>query len=133
MESWVIVLISAIAGMIIGSIWYNNKVFGAAWLKEIGLTKKQEEKMHKEGMGRKMALMFFAVLVMSTVLFYATYYSVRLETSLAAGFLLWLGLVATVLVNPVLWKGESWKLYWINSLHYLVSIEAIVIVQTLLK
>jgi Protein of unknown function (DUF1761) len=37
------ILVAAIAAMVIGTIWYNPKVFGTAWIKDIGMTQEQAE------------------------------------------------------------------------------------------
>ena len=39
--NWIAILVSALATLVVGFIWYNPKVFGTAWMKETGLT--QEE------------------------------------------------------------------------------------------
>jgi hypothetical protein len=39
--NWLIILLASIIPLIIGSIWYNPKVFGTAWMKATGLTKQQ--------------------------------------------------------------------------------------------
>lgn len=41
------VLVAAIVPVFVGSIWYNPKVFGTAWMKESGMT---EEKARKANM-----------------------------------------------------------------------------------
>ena len=35
------ILVAAIAAMVIGTIWYNPKVFGTAWMNDIGMTEEQ--------------------------------------------------------------------------------------------
>jgi hypothetical protein len=36
-----ILLASTLVPMIIGAIWYNEKTFGNAWMKETGMTKEK--------------------------------------------------------------------------------------------
>jgi len=38
------------------------------------------------------------------------------------GAVVWLGFVATILINPVLFEGKSWTLYLINSGYQLVCL-----------
>ena len=37
-------------------------------------------------------------------------------------FFNWLGLIAPVTLSPMLWEGKSWKLWFINSGYYFVSL-----------
>lgn len=36
--NWIAIFVSALVTLVIGSIWYNPKVFGTIWMKENGLT-----------------------------------------------------------------------------------------------
>lgn len=38
------ILVAALSSFVVGSIWYNPKVFGTIWMKEAGLTQEQVEK-----------------------------------------------------------------------------------------
>ena len=35
------VIVAGLSTMVIGSVWYNEKVFGAAWMRETGMTKEK--------------------------------------------------------------------------------------------
>ena len=39
--NWIAILVSALATLIVGFVWYHPKVFGTAWMKETGLTEAQ--------------------------------------------------------------------------------------------
>lgn len=93
------ILLAAISTLIVGAIWYAEGVFGKAWMKEAGLTKKDIEE--KEGMGLKFGLTFVFSLVAATglgVLIYLTNTTDALE-ALALGGLV--GLAFTALPNAV--------------------------------
>ena len=36
--NWLALLVAAISTLVVGFIWYNPKVFGTIWMKEIGMT-----------------------------------------------------------------------------------------------
>jgi len=36
--NWIAILLAALSALVIGFIWYNPKVFGNIWMKEIGMT-----------------------------------------------------------------------------------------------
>jgi len=58
------ILVAALATMVIGMIWYNPKVFGNAWMNEIGMT---EEKAKTGNMLKifGFALLFSLMLALS--------------------------------------------------------------------
>jgi hypothetical protein len=39
--NWIAILVSALATLVVGFVWYHPKVFGTAWMKETGLTEEQ--------------------------------------------------------------------------------------------
>lgn len=46
--NWLVTALAALIPMVVGSIWYNPKVLGGAWMKSTGLT---EEELRKANMG----------------------------------------------------------------------------------
>ncbi len=128
--SYIGVLVAAVVSFAIGMAWYSPLLFGKAWMKLMGFTEgKVKEK--KKGMGKTMAAGFAAVLVMSYVMAYIVGFSqaASVTEGAEAGFWVWLGFVATVMLGQVLWEGKPFKLYLINSLHYLVALVAMGIIH----
>ena len=115
MVNYLAVLVAAIAGMVIGFIWYNPKVFGKMWMKLSGVSSKDKpDKLN-------MLLAFISQLVMAYVL--AMFVQVgNLNASLQTSALLWLGFIGTMTLGSVLWQGKSWKLWLLNNAHNLVAI-----------
>jgi len=118
------VLVAAIAGMAIGALWYSPMVFGKAWMTMNKLTMKDMEEAKKRGMTKVYILAFVGHLVMAYVLAHFIGYveSTTVVLGLQLAFWLWLGFIATVFLNTVLWEGKPVKLYLLNVLHYLVVI-----------
>lgn len=58
-------LLAAVANMVIGSIWYNPKVFGTMWMKEIGKT---EEDLKGANMLILFGTTFVFALMLSTAI-----------------------------------------------------------------
>jgi len=114
------VLIAAIVHMLIGMAWYSKSVFGKTWMKLSGL---KEKDLKKDSMGRAMGMGFVAALIMSYVLasFVDFARSTAVIEGMQVGFWLWLGFVATTMVNGVIWEGKPFKLYAINAGYLLVS------------
>ena len=36
--NWLAILVAAIAAFVLGGIWYSPKLFGTAWMQDVGLT-----------------------------------------------------------------------------------------------
>ena len=94
------VLLSGIASMLIGMVYYSDGVFGKTWQK---LSKIDGKKFQKE-MPKIMPVLFVAALVTAYVVAYLTYlyHSFFAGSWLGAGvttaLILWLGVSATTLV-----------------------------------
>lgn len=123
--NYLAILIAAIAGTVIGALWYGP-VFGKLWIRLSGFTKKDMEKAKKQGMGKSYTLAFLGTLIMAGVL-ECLLAEVGATTPLRGatwGFYAWLGFIVTTLLNSVLWEGRPWKIYWLNIGHYLVVLLA---------
>ena len=44
--NWIALIVAAIIPLVTGFIWYNPKVFGAAWMKETGMTEEKAKSMN---------------------------------------------------------------------------------------
>jgi hypothetical protein len=62
--------------------------------------------------------------VLAHSLVYASAYMkvTGVSAGLMAGFWNWLGFIAPVTLGVVLWEGKSWKLWFLQGGHYLVSL-----------
>lgn len=125
--NYLAVLACGIASMVIGMLWYSpSGLFGKAWMRLMGYDKlkpKELEAMKKKGC-KSMAFAFVSSLVMAYVLAHVLSFA-QAETWLdgvQGAFWVWLGFIATVMLGSVLWENKPMKLYWINSLHYLVTL-----------
>ena len=122
----VAVLVAAVVGFGIGMLWYSPLLFSKMWMSLSGLTAKDMGKAKKKGMMQSMVLGFLSLLVMNYVLAHLVDY-MQAKTAMEgmqAGFWLWLGFIATVMLGSVLWENKSWKLYLLNVAHYLVVLLA---------
>ena len=123
--NYLAVLVSAAAGFVIGMLWYSV-LFGKAWMKLSGMDKKKIEKERKKGMAKSYAAGFAVLVVMAFVL--AHFVDMAEATTVLegaqAGFWAWLGFVATIMLNKVLWEGKPFKLYLLDAAHYLVVLLA---------
>jgi hypothetical protein len=122
--NYLAVLVSAIAAMLIGALWYSPLLFGKIWIKSMKFTKKDLDKAKEKGMAKSYAIGFVAVLISAFVLsnvINAMRASTLLDGALI-GFWVWLGFVATVMLNMVLWDSKPVQLYLVNVSYYLVNL-----------
>tara|TARA_Y100000310_G_C20675341_1_gene812719 strand:- start:428 stop:844 length:417 start_codon:yes stop_codon:yes gene_type:complete len=122
--NYLAVLIAAIVSMVIGALWYSQALFGKQWMKLQNFKPKDIAAMKQKGMCKTYALSFLATLVLTYVLATIIGY-VKASTATqgaSIGFLVWLGFVATISLNEVLWAKGSKDLYFLNNAHHLVSL-----------
>lgn len=124
MAGYLGIFVAAIAAMVIGALWYSPMLFGNAWMKMQGWSKKDMEKKKKDtNMGMSYGLMFVGSLVAAWVM------SMLVDFAGASTFLsgavigvwVWLGFGATLSLGSVLWEGKPWNLWMLNNGHTLVS------------
>ena len=118
-----IVLVAAVAGMVIGFLWFGP-LFGKQYMALMNFDKKKMQEAKKKGMGKTYALAYLTSLVMAYVLAYFVSYAgaKTIADGAALGFLVWIGFFATTQLGMVLWEGKPVKLYVITTLHYLVTL-----------
>ncbi len=115
MVNYLAVLVAAIAGMLVGMIWYNPKVLGKIWMKLEGVSPR-----HKPAK-INMLIAFVSQLVMAYVL--SMFIQVgNLGGSLGTSLLIWFGFIGTMTLGSVLWKGKSWNLWFLNNGHNIISL-----------
>lgn len=108
------VLVSAISGFAIGSVWYMPRVFGASWMAMLG----KSETDIKAGFSTKMfAKTFVATLVMVYVLAHFVDYSgaTTVGQGVTTGIWVWLGFVATTMFINALYENKPIRLWAINA------------------
>ncbi|HLD05186.1 MAG TPA: DUF1761 domain-containing protein [Candidatus Nanoarchaeia archaeon] len=117
------ILIAAIAGIVIGGLWYGP-LFGKTWIKLMGITPKQIKECKKKSMGKSYAMCFIGQVITAYVLsmFIQIVGAKTAPSGAMIGFWAWLGFTAMSQLNIVIWEGKSWQLFWLNALHYLVAL-----------
>ena len=125
--NYVAVLVSAIASMALGFVWYGP-LFGKQWMALSGMTQEKIQAVKAKGMGSTYAIAFVGALVMSYVLAHALVFASAymkaegIQAGLAVGFWNWLGFIAPVTLGMVLWDGKPWKLWALINGYNLVSL-----------
>ena len=111
--NWIAVLGAALAGFVIGGLWYGP-LLGKAWQAESGLS---DEAMNSANMGKIFGLTFVLNLVAAFILAHvmATYQHPGLCISAMIGFGIGLGFVATSIGVNYLFARKSLKLFLIDG------------------
>ena len=121
--NYVSVIVSAIVFMIVGFVWYGP-LFGKQWSKLIYKTPEAIAEARKKGMAPSMLGVFVAALVMSFVIAVVlkSLLITTVNAALVAGFMLWLGFIATTMLHRVFFERSPFGLYVLNTLQSLVTI-----------
>jgi hypothetical protein len=122
MVNYLAVLVSSIVGMAIGALWYSPVLFGKLWMQWNNVDAQKLKESQEKGMIKNYIVSFVSVLIMMYILGYFMDLTnvVNVYNGLFVGIALWLGLIATVMINSVLWDDKPVKLYILNISHYLV-------------
>ena len=131
--NYLAVALAAVAAMVLGYLWYSSLLFQKRWMKEVGYTPKDAAKAQKEGM-KSMGSMFLSVLVMAYILAHFVDYvgATDIRGALSAGGWIWLGFIATVMLQPVFFERKSWALYLINASYNLASLLIMAVILVML-
>lgn len=124
------VLVAAVAAMILGFLWYSPVLFGKQWMKLMGIT---QDSKKKEGMVKTMGISFLTEIIMAIVLGSLLMTSMvdSLTNALVFAFMIWLGFIATTMINTVLFDKKPFNLFLINSGYQLGSLLVMAIVFSL--
>lgn len=113
--------------MVVGFLWYGP-LFGRQWIRMMNFTQQDMERAKAKGMGKTYLLSFIGALVTAYVLHHLIVFASAFtgaegaSAGIMAAFWAWLGFVATVTLNNVLWEGRSWKMWLLTNGHQLVSL-----------
>lgn len=120
--NYVAIIVAALANMAIGWLWYSPLLFGKAWIKMVGFSKKDVRKMKKRA-GPAMVGGLITSFIVAYILahFIAVMGASTMELAAQLAFWLWVGFIATVQFGMVLWENKPLKLWLLNASYWLVS------------
>ena len=120
--NWWAIIISAIAATVLGFLWYGL-FFGKTWMDLSGVSQKDIKKAKEKSMTKAYVFNFIATFVMVFVLaLLLEFTGSGITNGLLTGLFVWLGFIATTMLNSVLWEGKPFKLYLLNIFYYLISL-----------
>ena len=80
-------------------------------------------------------LNFISTLILSYVLalFISASQAVTIMQGAIVGFFVWIGFMATLMLNSVLWEGKPVKLYILNIAYHLITVIIMSVILTVWK
>jgi hypothetical protein len=129
------VLVAALAAFFVGFMWHGP-LFGKQWIKMMGIPKSEIDAMKAKGMGPMMPRMVAALVQQVIVALVVAHLAavIGLTDAMQAvmfAVVLWLGFIATTLLNMVLWENKKMELYLFNIAYHLVSLVVISLIVVL--
>jgi len=120
------VLVSAVASMVIGSLWYGP-LFGKTFMTAMGMDTWSPEQQAK--MKKAMAVTYLSQFIASLVMFYVFAWimgglnQVSVPGGLTAAFWVWIGFVVPLKLGDALWGGKM-VLFWLGAGNMLLTLLA---------
>ncbi len=116
--NWLAVVVCVVVSMVSGSLWFNPKTFYPAWWRAIGRSESDAPGIQNMGMVWGLTILSSFVQAASIALMINTMGSMTLGSGVMAGFMLWLGFVATTSLTNKLFAGQlkAWVLEQGNHL-----------------
>lgn len=112
------ILVSTLVYFAIGWLWYSPLMFAKAWMSTISKEAK-EMKFTPVNMLYGLLASFVTAYILSSGINFSG--ARTLGEGAISGFFTWLGFVAAVLINSVLYEKKSFANYLINVGYYLVG------------
>jgi hypothetical protein len=114
-------LVSVVAAMVIGAIYYSPAVAGRAWMAAIGKTPEEIKANNKPSLYVVTAVLaLLQATVLSAVISWAG--DVTLVGGALIGLLLWVGMALPVISNTFIFEGRKMVNHVISSGYYLITL-----------
>ena len=135
--NYIAIVVAALAAFVFGFL-VHGPLFGKQWLALMKVTPQEMEQGKKEMQSKMPYYMLAALiqqLVVSYVLAHFVYlaYAENLVDAVILAFWIWLGFIATTLLNGYLWEGKSFALYLFNIVYHLVALGVMAVILVLWK
>lgn len=122
--NYLAIFVSAIASMVVGSIWYGP-LFGKQFMTAMGMDKwtAEQQQAMKKKMGFSYLMQFIASLVMFFVLasFMTGLGQLSLQGGLIAAFWVWIGFVVPIKLGDAIWGGKM-IMFWLGIGNMLITL-----------
>ncbi|MEI7709579.1 MAG: DUF1761 domain-containing protein [bacterium] len=128
--NYCLVLVSSVAGFVLGALWYSPLLFGKIWMEIMECTNippEEMKKMQKEMMpfyALQLFLAFFTTVSFANLVPYVTAFSIY-----HLAFWIWIGFMAPIQIGCVIWANTK-KKYWLKQILVMISFQLAVMMLT---
>jgi hypothetical protein len=131
--NWLAVLVSGIAFMVLGFIWYT--VFGKQWSAYTGWTREKTQALPKNDMMMSYGITFISALLQAWVLaaLFRSMEVTEIKTALAVAATVWVGFTAAPALGNYAFEHRPWGLFLLNNALYLINLLVAGIILVVLK
>jgi len=118
--NWVAVLVSAVASMVVGFLWFSPPLFQKAYLAEIGKTAAEAAATPPTNYLISFVLAIVEAVFLSSLI--GAMGNAGVGAGLAAGFFVWLGFVATTSGANTLFGDRTFRLWYVQNGNHLLTL-----------
>jgi hypothetical protein len=121
--NYLAVIVASLAHWLIGALWYGA-LFGNKWIELMGWDQQRVAQIQQQGAAKPMITSLFGTLLTTlaqAVIFARAEVKTWLDGLKIAAFI-WLGFVAVIGMDTVLYEERKYLLYQINSGYHLVGL-----------
>lgn len=120
--NWMAVIVSAVASMVVGFIWFSPPLFQKAYLAEVGKTAEEAAATPPTNYLISFVLAIIEAIFLSSLI--GATGNPGLGSGLAAGFMVWLGFVATTSGANTLFGDRTFRLWYLQNGNHLLTLLA---------
>jgi hypothetical protein len=120
--NWIAVVLSAVASMVVGFIWYSPPLFQKAYLAEIGKSAEEAAAVPPTNYLISFVLAIIEAIFLSSLV--GAMGNPGVASGLAAGFMVWLGFVATTSAANTLFGDRTFRLWYVQNGNHLLTLLA---------
>ena len=120
-----VVAITALIPLIVGTLWYSRLIFGKKWRQYEGVTPEMEEHMKKRSIVKKIVVAYITYFLIAYALAILVNYMViaAIMPAIILAVVVWLGFMVPAAISDYLWSPhrKDWGLYHLHIGYFLVS------------
>lgn len=128
--NWLAVLLSGVASMVVGFLWYSPPLFQKPYLAEIGKTAEDAAATPPTNYLLSFVLAIIEALFLSFLI--RAMGNSGVGSGLAAGFMVWLGFVATTSGANALFGDRTFRLWFVQNGNHLLTLLAMGLILSLM-
>lgn len=118
------VVLAMVSSMVVGMVWYSKSVFGAQWMKLVGMTDKKAQAGSGKAIGITIVVSFITAYILAHVTFLSNSFFKHdfLQDALTTAFWMWLGFTAARIITHDAFEQRPPKLTALTVSHEFVTL-----------